>query len=56
MDTQSKIDTAKVIGVAAGATSVTVADINAGLTTVAILISIAYTLWKWNKDVKKDGN
>ena len=51
--TTTKIDTAKALGVAAGATGVAIADINEWLTFISVLLSISYIIWKWHKDSKK---
>lgn len=51
---QLGIDTFKVIGAAAGATGITLANINVALTTISVSLAICYTIWKWRKDYKKN--
>jgi len=50
---QTKIDTAKAIGAAGAAAGITIADFNSVLSTISILLSIGYIIWKWHKDAKK---
>jgi hypothetical protein len=50
---QILLDTTKVAGAAIGATAIKLADVNTALTTVSILLAIAYTTYKWLKESKK---
>ena len=47
------LDITKVGGAAIAATTVTIVDINAYLTTFSVILAISYTIWKWCKDSKK---
>jgi hypothetical protein len=47
------LDMTKVLGAAAVATTVTLSQVNTILTTVSICLAIAYTIYKWVKDLKK---
>ena len=56
LNTQEKIDTVKVLGAAAGATGVAIADVNQWLTFISLGVAICYTCWKWYRDYKKHQN
>ena len=47
------LDTMKVGAANVGALGITLSDVNGVLTTISIGLAIAYTIWKWKRDVKK---
>lgn len=47
------LDISKVLGAATVATTVTLSEVNIILTTVSICLAIAYTVYKWVKDLRK---
>jgi len=55
MPTHEKmIDISKVLLVNTAAIGITIANIKDGLTIISLTIAIVYTLWKWQRDYKKE--
>jgi hypothetical protein len=53
MPQQKIIDTCQVVSAQVLAVGIAIENYNTYLTTISLLLAIAYTTWKWVKDYKK---